>query len=540
MPRPNARRSSRGARRLESGGLAPSPLTPRGIPSLRTHSFFESKNCMRELLWATWLRKPFVVLVEMDPKYGGLALTESQARLEAAYTQFEKWGLIKELKKERNRQREEPMLQHVPRLEEIQVALFGTRAPTTTAGTSGAPDVGSEVIGPVLTLAYCFSRVLGDAMLHELAELFVAPRSRSVSTPSSRSKSLAISPLARWSNLRASSSPVSRSASTDIKLSEHIPPPADESGASSQPASPSTSTSRKFVTWLPRLSHWSSASTLNEASSLTPRLTYYKSQITHSLHKTPLPAPRFGRKFHVYCSKNNPGARELMQELQGLRHSAALKVTTDESEIEECEQVLVYLRNDTWTSPETSMAFSTELCSVVSSVPLLLAHEDAGLDQEERGGSLFEHIISSTPMGLRFAKIYSDISVPLKGGSQRVFSLAMLRKVIEAVHISPKETLAKSIGGLGSLSSISGLGAAPVPRPNSAPTSLLQRVPSLKLPRRNMSAGAERPLARHPAIWDELGLEPSEATGRALSNRRNSKTEYSYNRRNSKPMGSGL
>merc|ERR1712185_707962 len=78
--------------------------------------------------------------------------------------------------------------------------------------------------------------------------------------------------------------------------------------------------------------------------------------------KLTLPEPNYmkNRKFHVYCSKTNPGARELIDELKAWvasRWEGAdfdLRVTEDRADIAECEFFLVYLTDETWTIDGTS------------------------------------------------------------------------------------------------------------------------------------------------------------------------------------------
>jgi len=149
--------------------------------------------------------------------------------------------------------------------------------------------------------------------------------------------------------------------------------------------------------------------------------------------QTPLPPPRAGMRFHVYASLHDPGACELMDEVKASRRLSALKVSSQVAEMHECEQMVLLLRTDTWTA-RSAMALAREVRqALLCRIPLLLTNEDTGEDDEERKGASFEKIIASTPISLLSMGIYSKISIPLKGGFLRPYSLAILSEVLNAV-----------------------------------------------------------------------------------------------------------
>ena len=149
--------------------------------------------------------------------------------------------------------------------------------------------------------------------------------------------------------------------------------------------------------------------------------------------QTPLPPPRAGMRFHVYASLHDPGACELMDEVKASRRLSALKVSSQVAEMHECEQMVLLLRTDTWTA-RSAMALAREVQqALLCRIPLLLTNEDTGEDAEERHGASFEKIIASTPISLLGMGIYSKISIPLKGGFLRPYSLAILSEVLNAV-----------------------------------------------------------------------------------------------------------
>ena len=113
-------------------------------------------------------------------------------------------------------------------------------------------------------------------------------------------------------------------------------------------------------------------------------LTYTKKDITRAAYI--LQAPRSGRRFHLYCSRQVYGSLELAQEVQSA-HGLDLRVSQELVELQDCERMLVYLHKGTWRVGESSEIFAREVATALcSGVQLLLAHEMLGVDQETRGG----------------------------------------------------------------------------------------------------------------------------------------------------------
>jgi hypothetical protein len=54
--------------------------------------YFQSKNCMRELVATTHLQKPTIALIDPDASRGGLSVEEVLERLLEAGTSYTKWG----------------------------------------------------------------------------------------------------------------------------------------------------------------------------------------------------------------------------------------------------------------------------------------------------------------------------------------------------------------------------------------------------------------------------------------------------------------
>ena len=166
-----------------------------------------------------------------------------------------------------------------------------------------------------------------------------------------------------------------------------------------------------------------------------------------------------GRRFDLFCSEHNEGAWNVAQELNdhlkeshtggalrrcpgGLgcwreRWRAAgkdpLQLSRRREELEECEQMLVYLHAATWTGA-ASAAFADEVREAQRlGVRLLLVHElpsaiDDGLGSRRHDVACpFEDFFVSTPRDLREAdgNIYEQIATALKTGAWRKASLSL-------------------------------------------------------------------------------------------------------------------
>ena len=80
-------------------------------------------------------------------------------------------------------------------------------------------------------------------------------------------------------------------------------------------------------------------------------------------HLRRLPRPSKGRGFgyHVFCSSNNKGSLELIEELMQEHQELGECFTTQNVEdLKQCDHMLVYLNGLTWTSGEMSEAFASE------------------------------------------------------------------------------------------------------------------------------------------------------------------------------------
>ena len=188
-------------------------------------------------------------------------------------------------------------------------------------------------------------------------------------------------------------------------------------------------------------------------------------------------------RFHIYCSDKNRGAMQLLEEFadnmgltlqlapSGLAQagrcssfhlerqkranlqSTTLHVTNDIEQLRNCDFMLVYLTAQTWTRPDASSMFGSEVGRAMDAgVKLLLAHEMIGVGgQESRFGCEFANFFScddgATPRQLLERGIYGTIAVALKGGNWRKTSMVMLAKAFagsDAVNQEDADELKKA------------------------------------------------------------------------------------------------
>ena len=167
---------------------------------------------------------------------------------------------------------------------------------------------------------------------------------------------------------------------------------------------------------------------LDRTTTPSGEATYVEGEIT--MHELSLPPLLPGKKCHIFCSEHNPGGLELLQELQNEK-KLRLKITQDDEYLSQCNQMLVYLTQRTWSCGASSDTLATQVEKAMRlRIPLLLAHEMTGLGQEGRNACEFGFFFSVTPAALLRNGIYATIAVPLKGGQWRQVSMALLGKAL--------------------------------------------------------------------------------------------------------------
>lgn len=156
------------------------------------------------------------------------------------------------------------------------------------------------------------------------------------------------------------------------------------------------------------------------------------SKTQDALNVASLTPPRDGKQFHCFCSLDNAGARALLTEVVSeMRFGKSLMVCDVATQLTACEFMLVYLTRDTWGDSITQKALEEQVLTALQGhVPILLAHEEMGADEEARRAVKFEHLIETTPAPLKKAGVYRTIAVPLRAGILRHASLAMLAQML--------------------------------------------------------------------------------------------------------------
>ena len=155
-----------------------------------------------------------------------------------------------------------------------------------------------------------------------------------------------------------------------------------------------------------------------------------------------MPALSQDHVFHVYISKHNPGAARLVREAV-YAQECKFRVSQMLDDLHSCAKMLIYLTDRTWTSGETSSAFAEEVAQAMDSdIPILLAHEMPGEQQEGRNATEFKNFFvcdeGTTPAPLLKRGIYKTIAVALKGGEWRKASMVRLCEGLGAVELSTR------------------------------------------------------------------------------------------------------
>jgi hypothetical protein len=158
------------------------------------------------------------------------------------------------------------------------------------------------------------------------------------------------------------------------------------------------------------------------------QLAYLVGEIAAQSPAPQLQAPQRGRRFHLHCSKHNPGAMHAAQELRAVVPS--LRVTEEQEHLakRECEHMLVYLTSDTWTRGKESDALAAEICTAIEcGVHRLLVHEvEGGRERDERYACSLSETMDATPEHLVQAGIYDEVATSLGCGEWRHTGLIKL------------------------------------------------------------------------------------------------------------------
>ena len=163
--------------------------------------------------------------------------------------------------------------------------------------------------------------------------------------------------------------------------------------------------------------------------------------------------------YHLYCSPLNPGGADLVDELRiaFAQDLKLLKVSTDISQLEDCDRFLIYLNSRTWTRGTDSDAFAHEVVlALQAGLPLLPVHEfpsaiSRSVISRERHACDFGDFFNDgwTPKHLMMGEhdIYQVIAIALKDAEWRKAGLAAVRSKL-AAHPGVRVPLSASASSL--------------------------------------------------------------------------------------------
>jgi len=117
---------------------------------------------------------------------------------------------------------------------------------------------------------------------------------------------------------------------------------------------------------------------------------------------------------------------------------ATLLITQDMGDLQHCQHMLLYLTSETWLTGQPSALLAADVAGAlqtnVSAAKLLLVHEMLGIKSDERRGCEFGDFFAcargTTPSELISQGIYQKIAIGLRGGEWRTASMAMVHEAI--------------------------------------------------------------------------------------------------------------
>lgn len=149
--------------------------------------------------------------------------------------------------------------------------------------------------------------------------------------------------------------------------------------------------------------------------------------------KIRLPPPRRGCAYHLFCSKHNAGAAEVVEEAvgSGIVAKGRVEWTSAVDKLDQCERMLILLDDRTWTSGKTTAALIEHIHAAMrKGVHLCCVHEFPSLVGAPRHECEFHLMFNDdwTPEHLTKGEsnIYKEIAVALKAGEWRKPGLVAL------------------------------------------------------------------------------------------------------------------
>ena len=382
-----------------------------------TIPYLQSKNCIIELRSAVKQGKGLIVLVDYDTGHGGVGASELQARLVEADSRYESWGF--DLRPPRGlmlhtalTRRESIEWSRLTRFQMVSMKLIAdqllqsTHSPrfhlsSNTSRVERLVGQSNASAAATVGLLRCFSAAVLDPD--------GLPPHLSCSQPST-------------------------------PRSPRIPRTPRTPNTPRTPRTPNTPS-------IPNTPHTSRAHSVSSSGTVMMRETVTMEDDAGEVCKLGEPQ----KAYHLFCSPSLPGAVQLARELRGF-HGFDLRISEEPEMMNQCDHFFLYLHGETWRCGPERDTLSNEVEYAISNgIHLLLAHEMPGLGQEARQpvefARFFEYDHDTTPPQLLRAGIYGQVAVPLKGGSLRPVSMALLANAIKPAQ--PLETVrpAKVSGG---------------------------------------------------------------------------------------------
>ena len=391
--------------------------------------YFQSKNCMRELVASVTLQKPVIALIDLDASRGGLSLEEVQAQLVDSDKLAVKWAFAPP---------EAEYLNKAPNGMEYQHAYAWPGGQALYESLTDAEPIEWNRIGHFqdVTMRLIAERLLANGCTDEQNSPLFAKGSAQVRK--------AKQPDGRFGGAGAPADRASRptryleTADTTYVDRELVAQKIDRLRAPRKqfhvycsvhnPGAAALmqelarkqgmTVTREMAAW----SRWTSS------GALSPKLVR---DLASAAFETAEVVTRT-------TSRRSQQQRGTIWPRRRTSHRAkdTLVMATDHASLLDSDQMLLYLTGQTWTRGDDSAALGKEVLEAMENgVTLLLAHEMPGIGgQAERSGVEFSTFFScpegATPDGLLKLGIYSQIAVPLKGGAWRNVSMRLLAKSV--------------------------------------------------------------------------------------------------------------
>lgn len=358
-----------------------------------TAGYFESKNCMRELLRAVLKRVKIITVMEPEAIHGKMTKEQVREALEKAEANYDRWGLAAEVETWTQEDGTGPL----PDFETLYDALFEDQDAIEWNRFKHYQDVSV--------------RLIANGIIDKCGETYV---------PAELIHKVVIGGVPKLT----------------LPMKFHVFASANNYGAADIIAEMSKDLGVQIKGLVKSRSRKRNNAMFNPAS-----LKRAGSRITfHSSGSSVL-------------GESSPVGK-LVRRARGSSLSTAdvpMIVTERKEDLPACRIMLVYLTAKTWTlGEEVSRAFAEEiLLAMKLGIPMVLVHETPSVVETDdyRDACPFEHFFShadgSTPPEIIKAGLYNSIALAMKAGHWRDVSLKMLAMKLVGTSIKGKLDLRK-------------------------------------------------------------------------------------------------